>query len=93
MRLTELRDPVEIARAVVNELHSAFGYYLAVIHRLDDDGYLRVARSSRAGWPTTRHNFARVGAVDQGGRERSGCPHRHPGAGERHARLTRITCR
>jgi HD-GYP domain-containing protein (c-di-GMP phosphodiesterase class II) len=42
VRLTELRDPREIAQAVVRELHSAFGYYLAVIHRLDDDGILRI---------------------------------------------------
>ncbi len=42
VRLTELRDPRSVAAAVVNELHSAFGYYLAVIHRLDDDGKLRV---------------------------------------------------
>jgi HD-GYP domain-containing protein (c-di-GMP phosphodiesterase class II) len=42
VRLTELRDPHEIARTVVRELHSAFGYYLAVIHRLDDDGVLRI---------------------------------------------------
>ncbi len=42
VRLTELRDPQEIAQTVVCELHSAFGYYLAVIHRLDGDGILRV---------------------------------------------------
>lgn len=42
VRLTELRDPYEIAQTVVRELHSAFGYYLAVIHRLDGDGILRV---------------------------------------------------
>jgi len=42
VRLTELRDPREIAQTVVRELHSAFGYYLAVIHRLDDDGILRI---------------------------------------------------
>ena len=42
VRLTELRDPREIAQTVVDELHSAFGYYLAVIHRLDDDGILRI---------------------------------------------------
>lgn len=40
-KLTELHDPAAIASAVVNELHSAFGYYLAVIHRLDGD-HLRV---------------------------------------------------
>jgi HD-GYP domain-containing protein (c-di-GMP phosphodiesterase class II) len=42
VRLTELRDPHEIAQTVVRELHSAFGYYLAVIHRLDDDGIMRI---------------------------------------------------
>jgi putative nucleotidyltransferase with HDIG domain len=42
VRLTELRDTHEIAQTVVRELHSAFGYYLAVIHRLDDDGVLRI---------------------------------------------------
>jgi diguanylate cyclase (GGDEF)-like protein/putative nucleotidyltransferase with HDIG domain len=41
-RLTALRDPSAIAAAVVEELHSAFGYYLAVVHRLDSDGVLRV---------------------------------------------------
>jgi diguanylate cyclase (GGDEF)-like protein/putative nucleotidyltransferase with HDIG domain len=41
-RLTALRDPNAIAAAVVNELHSAFGYYLAVVQRLDHDGVLRV---------------------------------------------------
>lgn len=41
-RLTALRDPDAIGLAVVDELHSAFGYYLAVVHRLDDDGVLRV---------------------------------------------------
>jgi diguanylate cyclase (GGDEF)-like protein len=42
VRLTELHDQRSIAQEVVNELHSAFGYYLAVINRLDDDGMLRV---------------------------------------------------
>jgi len=42
VRLSELRDPREIAQTVVRELHSAFGYYLAVIHRLDEDGVLRI---------------------------------------------------
>jgi diguanylate cyclase (GGDEF)-like protein len=41
-RLTDLRDPTSIASAIVKELHSAFGYYLAVVHRLDPDGMLRV---------------------------------------------------
>jgi diguanylate cyclase (GGDEF)-like protein len=42
VRLTELRSPKAIATAVVDELHSAFGYYLAVIHRLHTDEMLRV---------------------------------------------------
>jgi putative nucleotidyltransferase with HDIG domain len=42
VKLTELRDPREIAQTVVEELHSAFGYYLAVIHRLDADQVLRI---------------------------------------------------
>lgn len=42
IRLTEMRDPRAIAEVVVGELHSAFGYYLAVINRLDGDGLLRV---------------------------------------------------
>jgi diguanylate cyclase (GGDEF)-like protein/putative nucleotidyltransferase with HDIG domain len=41
-RLTALRDQSAIGAAVVEELHSAFGYYLAVVHRLDDDRVLRV---------------------------------------------------
>ena len=40
-RLAHLLDPVEIARATVNELHDTFGYHLAVVQRLDGDGYLR----------------------------------------------------
>jgi diguanylate cyclase (GGDEF)-like protein len=42
VRLTDMRDPRAIAEVVVGELHSAFGYYLAVINRLDGDGVLRV---------------------------------------------------
>jgi diguanylate cyclase (GGDEF)-like protein len=42
VRLTDLRVPSSIAAAIVRELHSAFGYYLAVVHRLDHDGVLRV---------------------------------------------------
>jgi diguanylate cyclase (GGDEF)-like protein len=41
-RLTEPRSPEQIATTVVEELNSAFGYYLAVIHRLHDDGVLRI---------------------------------------------------
>ncbi|WP_249011649.1 HD domain-containing phosphohydrolase [Conexibacter sp. DBS9H8] len=55
-RLTELRDPRAIAEAVVHELHAAFGYYLAVIHRLDEDGMLRILAGAG---PLTEedHNF------------------------------------
>jgi diguanylate cyclase (GGDEF)-like protein/putative nucleotidyltransferase with HDIG domain len=43
VRLTDLRDPTSIAAAIVGELHSAFGYYLAVVNRLDaEDETLRV---------------------------------------------------
>jgi diguanylate cyclase (GGDEF)-like protein/putative nucleotidyltransferase with HDIG domain len=45
-RLTRLHGPSEIAEAVVEELHSAFGYYLAAIHRLDDDQVLRVVAAA-----------------------------------------------
>jgi diguanylate cyclase (GGDEF)-like protein/putative nucleotidyltransferase with HDIG domain len=46
MRLTRLHDPREIAQTVVDELHSAFGYYLAAIHRLDDDRVLRLVAAT-----------------------------------------------
>jgi diguanylate cyclase (GGDEF)-like protein/putative nucleotidyltransferase with HDIG domain len=46
MRLTRLHDPREIAETVVNELHSAFGYYLAAIHRLDHDEVLRIVAAA-----------------------------------------------
>jgi diguanylate cyclase (GGDEF)-like protein len=46
MRLTKLERPSDIARTVVDELHSAFGYYLAVIDRLDDDGVLRIVAAA-----------------------------------------------
>lgn len=45
-RLTQLHDPREIAETVVSELHSAFGYYLAVISRLDADQTLRVVAAA-----------------------------------------------
>ena len=44
--LTSLRDPEAIAATVVGDLHSAFGYYLAVIQRLDDDAVLRVVAAA-----------------------------------------------
>ena len=46
-RLTELHDPREIAQTVVDELHSAFGYYLAAIHRLDPDARAADRRGDR----------------------------------------------
>ncbi len=46
MGLTQLSDPGEIAQAVVDELHSAFGYYLAAIHRLDADNMLRLVAAA-----------------------------------------------
>jgi diguanylate cyclase (GGDEF)-like protein len=45
-RLTELHDLREIAQTVVDELHSAFGYYLAAIHRLDRDDILRIVAAA-----------------------------------------------
>ena len=48
-RLTTLHDPTEIAQAVVDELHSAFGYYLAAIHRLDGIACCEPSRVP-AGW-------------------------------------------
>lgn len=45
-RLMRLRDPREIARTVVDELHSAFGYYLAAIHQLDHDRMLRIVAAA-----------------------------------------------
>ena len=45
-RLTELHEPRQIAQTVVDQLHSAFGYYLAAIHRLDPDGVLRLVAAT-----------------------------------------------
>jgi hypothetical protein len=41
-QLTMLGDVDSIASAVVDELHRAFGYYLTVVHRLEDHGVLRI---------------------------------------------------
>jgi diguanylate cyclase (GGDEF)-like protein len=41
-RLTEETEIAAIAAAAVEELHGSFGYYLAVIQRLDPDQMLRV---------------------------------------------------
>jgi diguanylate cyclase (GGDEF)-like protein len=46
LQLTQSNDPREIAQTVVDELHSAFGYYLAAIHRLDADQMLRLLAAS-----------------------------------------------
>jgi HD-GYP domain-containing protein (c-di-GMP phosphodiesterase class II) len=35
-------EPAEMARLVVRELHERFEFYLAAVHRLDDDGVLRL---------------------------------------------------
>ncbi len=40
-RLAPLSDPQEISRVAVEELHSEFGWFLVVIHRLEHDGVLR----------------------------------------------------
>jgi diguanylate cyclase (GGDEF)-like protein len=40
-QLAPLRDPVAVARATVDELHASFGWFLIVMHRLDDDDMLR----------------------------------------------------
>jgi putative nucleotidyltransferase with HDIG domain len=40
--LAPLRDPKEIAEATVEELHRSFGYFLAEIYRIYDDGMLRL---------------------------------------------------
>ncbi len=45
-RLTELHEPRQIAQTVVDQLHSAFGCYLAAIHRLHDDGVLRIVAAA-----------------------------------------------
>jgi diguanylate cyclase (GGDEF)-like protein len=45
-KLAPLDEPDAIASAAVGELHSAFGFFLAVIQRLDDDGILRVVAAA-----------------------------------------------
>jgi diguanylate cyclase (GGDEF)-like protein len=66
MRLTRLQDPSEIARAVVDELHSAFGYYLAVISRLDRDGFLRVVAGAGRLTEDDTNYVVREQSVDTG---------------------------
>ncbi|NLT06457.1 MAG: GAF domain-containing protein [Solirubrobacterales bacterium] len=41
-RVAATQDIEEMARIVVDELHETFAFYLAAIHRLDDDGMLRL---------------------------------------------------
>lgn len=41
-RLATTNDLAELARLVVEELHERFGFYLAAVQRLDDDGILRL---------------------------------------------------
>jgi putative nucleotidyltransferase with HDIG domain len=40
-KLAPLLEPADIARTAVAEMHSTFGHFLAVIHRMDPDGKLR----------------------------------------------------
>jgi putative nucleotidyltransferase with HDIG domain len=44
--MAESVDVDEVVRRVVDELHSTFGVYMAVVQRLDDDGVLRVVASA-----------------------------------------------
>src|SRR5258708_18052530 len=50
-RLAAAREPREMAKQVVDELHDCFSFYLAAIQSLHDDGTLRLvaARGRRAG--------------------------------------------
>jgi diguanylate cyclase (GGDEF)-like protein len=45
-KLAPLDDPVAVTEAAVQELHRAFGFFLAVIQRLDPDGFLRVTAAA-----------------------------------------------
>ncbi|MCW2984890.1 MAG: hypothetical protein JWR63_2460, partial [Conexibacter sp.] len=45
-KLAPLDEPDAIASAAVGELHSAFGFFLAVIQRLDADGILRIVAAA-----------------------------------------------
>jgi diguanylate cyclase (GGDEF)-like protein len=45
-KLAPLDEPAAIAHAAVDELHSAFGFFLAVIQRLDADETLRVVAAA-----------------------------------------------
>jgi len=46
VKLAPLDEPDAVAHAAVDELHSAFGFFLAVIQRLDPDGILRVVAAA-----------------------------------------------
>lgn len=54
-KLAPLDDPHAIAQTAVDELHQAFGFFLAVIQRLDDDAILRVVAA--AGPLASSHDF------------------------------------
>ncbi|HEU0250881.1 MAG TPA: hypothetical protein VFR48_09170, partial [Solirubrobacteraceae bacterium] len=41
-KLAATRDPEQMARLVVDELHETFAFYLAAVQRLDEDGVLRL---------------------------------------------------
>jgi putative nucleotidyltransferase with HDIG domain len=45
-KLAPLDEPDAVAQAAVDELHSAFGFFLAVIQRLDADDVLRVVAAA-----------------------------------------------
>jgi diguanylate cyclase (GGDEF)-like protein len=45
-KLAPLDEPDAVARAAVDELHSAFGFFLAVVQRLDPDEILRVVAAA-----------------------------------------------
>lgn len=45
-KLAPLDDPHAVAQTAVDELHQAFGFFLAVIQRLDDDAILRVVAAA-----------------------------------------------
>ena len=45
-KLAPLRGEEEIATTTVNELDASFGYFLAVIHRVDSDGQLRMVAAT-----------------------------------------------
>jgi putative nucleotidyltransferase with HDIG domain len=63
--LAGAQRPEEVAEEAVRQLHESFEYYLAVVQRLDPDGYLRVVTA--AGPLTEASDFlARKQSVDVG---------------------------